>query len=550
MLPTRLLSYRHTGDGVVVPTWLTSRDDVWLRELAAEAGASDGRRVDVADERILDLVAPIARRHGAARRVVEAVWFVERRRWKTRVDSPVPPERIRRVVFDLAAERARDEALATAAHELGIEVAAVESSLFADRAHARKLISPGAACSAVDLGAAYNLALVQALLGRSTDVIALVRANLHSVVRYAKLLGLMAQFDETADGATRMTVSGPLALFHDTLKYGRALARWFPAVVATPGWSVEARVILGGETLRLALDGSSPLPRTHALPLAHDSKLEARLEKDLRRLTSPWKIERESAVVRAGGRLFFPDFSLVSARGRVLVEIAGFWTPEYLVEKAALLRAANVPLVMCADERHAQGALASDPRVVLFRRSVDAASLIDACERALVSSREVVVAGRLDVEPSIVTSAVPTPVQPVGYRETRHYVVIPASPSIEEYAVRSGARATHWRQDVFDDLTTGGEVRAIALETRFRVGSQVGIVGHTFYAEASIHHRRDDALSVYRVMPLAKRPAGTSCVHAGAFQLLDPRLVQSAPRVDRIVDLFAAFRRQPEPGRR
>ena len=122
---------------VVVPTWLTSRDDVWLRELAAEAAASDGRRVDIADERILEVVAPIARRHGAARRVVEAVWFVERRRWKTRVDSKVPPERMRRVLFDLAAEREREEALATAANGLGIDVAAIASSLFADRARAR-----------------------------------------------------------------------------------------------------------------------------------------------------------------------------------------------------------------------------------------------------------------------------------------------------------------------------------------------------------------------------------------------------------------------------
>lgn len=382
MLPTRLLSYGQARDGLVVPAWLTSRDDPWLRELAAEAAASDGRRVDAAGERILDLVAPIARRHGSARRVVEAVWFVERRRWKTRVDSPVPPQRVRRVVFDLAAERARDEALATAAHELGVDAASIESLLFADRAHARKLVAPNAPRSAAELSAGYNLALVQALLVRATSVIALVRANLHAVVRYAKLLGLMMELDETAEGTTRMAVSGPLALFHDTLKYGRALATWFPTVVATPGWSVEARVLLAGESRRLILDGSSPLPRTHALPLAHDSKLEARLEKDLRRLASPWRIERESAVVRAEGRLFFPDFSLVSARGRVLVEVAGFWTPEYLREKALLLREAKVPIVVCADERHARGVLASDPRVVFFRGSVDAASLVAACERA------------------------------------------------------------------------------------------------------------------------------------------------------------------------
>lgn len=85
------------------------------------------------------------------------------------------------------------------------------------------------------------------------------------------------------------------------------------------------------------------------------------------------------------------------------------------------------------------------------------------------------------------------------------------------------------------------EVRIIPRETHSHSGAQVGIVGHTFYAEANIHHRRDDALFVHRVMPLARRPPGTLRVHAGAFQLLDTRLVQSAPRVDRIVDLCGTF---------
>ncbi len=78
-----------------------------------------------------------------------------------------------------------------------------------------------------------------------------------------------------------MSVSGPLALFHDTVKYGNALARWSPSLVTTQGWSLAARVLLGGETLLFNLDASAPAPRTHALSRAHDSQLEARLELDL-----------------------------------------------------------------------------------------------------------------------------------------------------------------------------------------------------------------------------------------------------------------------------
>jgi predicted nuclease of restriction endonuclease-like RecB superfamily len=340
-------------------------------------------------ERIVETVAPVARRHRAGRRVVEAVWSVERRRWSVRTEAPVPPRAIRRVVFELAAERPREEAVATAAAELGIEAEKIEDFLFADRPHARILVAPPAPATTSDLADGYNLALVQSLLARATEVVAIARSNLRRVVGYAKLLGLMTTFDEAPDGATRMTLSGPMAIFHDTVKYGNALARWFPALVATHGWSLTANVLLAGETLRFDLDAGSPLPRTHLMPRAHDSRLEARLDTDLRRIGSPWRIEREVAVLRVQPsdgrrcRLFFPDFALVSERGRVLVEVVGYWTKEYLADKHAMMHAAQAPLVVCIDERHAEPELTTDPRVVPFRKRVDAPALLRACERAL-----------------------------------------------------------------------------------------------------------------------------------------------------------------------
>jgi predicted nuclease of restriction endonuclease-like RecB superfamily len=341
MLPDRLLSYDRTDDGRILPRWLGARDEVWLRELAAEASAASGRPSGEADAQLVDVVAPRARAHGAGRRVVEGVWFVERKRWKTAVDCPIAPERIRRVVFDLAGEKSVVEALATASTELGLPQNVLREKLFADRGHLRTLVAPTESPSAHDLAARYNLALVQSFAVRSAEVVAVVREHARRVVGQAKLLGLMVVCGEDAARAVVLRLSGPLALFHDTLKYGRALASWFPALVATTGWSLSARVLLRGETLRLDLDASAPVARTHALPRAFDSKLEAALERDLRRLGSPWRIERESAVLRAERQLFYPDFALVSGDDRVLVEVVGFWTPEYLAAKARMLDAAR-----------------------------------------------------------------------------------------------------------------------------------------------------------------------------------------------------------------
>jgi predicted nuclease of restriction endonuclease-like RecB superfamily len=345
----------------------------------AEAAAVAGRSTREADERVVDNVMRIARKHGAGRRVVDGVWAVERSRWSTRIASRVPPRRIRQTLFPLAAERSREEALSTAAAELGISAQQIEACLFADRARARLLTAPESVATTSELVDRYNLAVVQTLLTRATEVTATVRANLRPVVAYAKLLGLMATFDHEPDGAARMTLSGPMALFHETIKYGKALARWFPALVATPGWSLTARVVLGGEAARLDLDAGAPLPRTFAMARAHDSKLEERLEADLRRLGSTWKIEREAAVVRVAGKLCFPDFSLVSGDDRVLVEVVGYWTPEYLAQKAAMLREVRSPMVLCVDRRHARGELEPNPRVLAFSKRIDAAELVNVC---------------------------------------------------------------------------------------------------------------------------------------------------------------------------
>jgi predicted nuclease of restriction endonuclease-like RecB superfamily len=382
MLQDRLLSFRRLEGDRVVPTWLTSRDEVWLRVLVDEAEAFAGRSADAADERVRDAVIPIARLHGAGARAVLGVWCIERRRWKKRVASNVPPERIRRTVFGLAVNRSRPEALEEASRELGLAPAEIEGSLFADREGARVLVLPSDPPTPAELVERYNLALAQALLMRSFEIVAEVRANARRVVGFAKLHGLMATF-ESLDEGTKVTLSGPLALFHETMKYGRALAGFLPALAVTPAWSLSAQILLGGRRHELALDATAPLPRTHALPASSDSAVERRLAVDLRRLASGWELAREDTVVRVGSRLFYPDFTLVSARGRVLVEIVGYWTPQYLASKAEALRAVKVPMVVCVDERHARGDLSPGPGVLAYRGRVDVSALVAEAERML-----------------------------------------------------------------------------------------------------------------------------------------------------------------------
>ena len=487
MFPDRLLTFdRVAGSDRIVPRWLSPRDEPWLRELAAELDAVAGVPSGAADERIIDTVAPKARPYGVGRRVVEAVWLVERRRFRRFVDAPVSPVRIRRVLFDLAAERSREEALATAASELGMKEEAMLQALFADREKERKLGAPrdspddaSEALAPNAIAERYNLALVQSLLVRSKEIIATVSGHARVAVRFAKLLGLMVTFDEDAGERLRLTISGPLALFHETTKYGHALARFLPALTATPAWGLESRILIGGESFVLKLDATAPVARAHALPPSTDSKLEARLERDLRRLGLGYRLERESCIVRLGTRLFFPDFTLAAVDGhaRVAIEVAGFWTPEYLRSKLALLHAAKLPFVLCVDGRHERMVERMDARlvrdIVFFRDHVDAAALVAACERA---SR-------------------PAPA---------HWITVPESALLRRYAVAAGAAVDRWREDLFADLCgeDGSLCLAVGLDRGCeRPTARLFVRGARFAADVVADRTRSDALFVRRVMP-------------------------------------------------
>lgn len=115
------------------------------------------------------------------------------------------------------------------------------------------------------------------------------------------------------------------------------------------------------------------------------SARERNLMRALARSNTGWTIRREGIVLRAGRELFFPDFVLERGSDRVVVEIVGFWTPDYLARKMSQLATiADMPLVVCVDET-----LACDPSrlsnadVVRFRRKLDPSVLLAAAERAI-----------------------------------------------------------------------------------------------------------------------------------------------------------------------
>lgn len=95
---------------------------------------------------------------------------------------------------------------------------------------------------------------------------------------------------------------------------------------------------------------------------------------------------REPEPIAATGTLIFPDFAVQHRSDRTrrwLLEIMGFWTPDYVKRKLALYRSARLSnLILCIDEGRncAEADLPSGARVVRYRCRLDAAAVLQLVE--------------------------------------------------------------------------------------------------------------------------------------------------------------------------
>jgi hypothetical protein len=383
LLPSDLLVADRAG-AYDRPRYLMPRDAPWVREIASFFADLAGTPRRSLDDIWRARIEPSAVRGGASWVAARGIRLVLEKHLGFDLRAAADPRAIREHLFlARGAGQTREAALAGAARALDVSVTEVEDSLFADREGARVLRSSSAPLSEAALMERYNLALVEGFLLRASRVVVHVPELARAVVRYAKLQGLLAAFAQRGDGTMSIALSGPLALFHNTLKYGRALARFFPAVAAVQGYEILAACRVGDRDLRLRVAAGDPVERTHRLPRDHDSAVERAFLRDMRRVESSWTIARESVVLRAGAHLCFPDFTLTGPRGRVLLEIVGFYTDEYIAQKKRIVEAARAdPLLLCIDDSLdcGEAAASAGVGVVRYHRRVDVAQALAVAE--------------------------------------------------------------------------------------------------------------------------------------------------------------------------
>ncbi len=289
------------------------------------------------------------------------------------VISPLEPQMLRERVFSLAAKSVSSRestqvTLSKIADELTQELERevlleqVRNGLYADLSE-NKILTVFDAPTAPDVLNRYNLSQVQGVFYKASQLVLNAHRNVPGeyklLFRYLKLFQLMAYIEGDADHGFTITIDGPTSLFNPSTRYGLAIAKLIPALLHVTKWSLSSILQTrdaytnSWKTGRFTLNSECGLVSHYPPGKPYDSMLEASFADKWDALKSGWALEREVDLIPIPGSVMIPDFRLVHADGRTfLLEIVGYWRPEYLQKKfSQVRRAGRDDLILAISER-------------------------------------------------------------------------------------------------------------------------------------------------------------------------------------------------------
>jgi len=277
------------------------------------------------------------------------------------------------------------------------------AALYADYPEYHRLAAFPSDYTVEALRADYDLAQAQALLYSAGRVTLEAGRDFKHILRYARLARLLHRVERlpvehagrapspgtspgrparrrrgrsaaagAGKGGYRFVLDGPNSVLRRTRAYGVDFARFLAALVRLSDWRLQAEIELrpGWRPLTLTLASSDGLGAGSTPPAEFDSTLEEAIARKFGRERAGWRLRREGVVLDVGRALLVPDFAFRHQDGtEVLLEIVGYWTPEYLADKLGKLAAVRgVNLIVAVPHRLAVRAGRLPATVLPFKR--------------------------------------------------------------------------------------------------------------------------------------------------------------------------------------
>lgn len=370
MLPSDLLMSRRNGETIVPKRLkLDASNLVIASELINIFQAAQGERQGELDRQLQELEGD-----SPDYRMKRGLVHILRSAFSTfEIVSPLEPQELRARVFTLATQtppstQATLQTLSKLADDLSRELnrevlpSHINEGLYADLAENRILTQFDPPTPEALLHR-YNLSQVQGIFYRASDIVLNVHRNdpgeYKLLFRYLKLFQLMAYIEGDADRGFTVTIDGPTSLFDSSTRYGLAIAKLLPALLHVTKWNLAANLIERDpynkqiRKGRFSLDAGCGLVTHYPPGKPYDSMLEASFAERWDALKTEWKLEREVDLIPIPGSVMIPDFRLVHPDGQTyLLEIVGYWRPEYLRKKFSQVRQSDCPnLILAISER-------------------------------------------------------------------------------------------------------------------------------------------------------------------------------------------------------
>ena len=289
------------------------------------------------------------------------------------VVSPLEPQQLRQRVFALSAQtvpslQATQQHLTILADQLSQELdravypEQIRQGLYADLQENR-ILTAFEAPKPEALLHRYNLSQIQGIFYRASHVILNVYRNdpgeYKLMFRYLKLFRLMTYIEGDADHGFTVTIDGPVSLFKPSTRYGLDIAKLIPAILHVTKWSLTATLQIRDsysqaiKQKQFSLNPNCGLVTHYPPGKPYDSMLEESFANRWSTYKTDWRLEREVDLIPIPGSVMIPDFRLVHPDGRsFLLEIVGYWRPEYLRKKFSQVRQAGCPnLILAISER-------------------------------------------------------------------------------------------------------------------------------------------------------------------------------------------------------
>ncbi len=371
MLPTELLIHRQNGEAIAPKRLTIDNNNIAIAlDLIECFQSSVGNTQGKLDQQLLDIEGerPDFRVIRGLAHLLKSDAFS-----KFEIISPLEPQQLREKVYSLAAKsvpslEASEKTLVSLANTLSQELERevlpvhIRTGLYADLQDNRILTQFEAPVPEALLHR-YNLSQVQGVFYRASNITLNAHRNVPGeyklLFRYLKLFQLMAYIEGDADHGFTITVDGPTSLFKPSTRYGLAIAKLIPALLHVTKWSLAATLqnrdfyTGAAKTGKFSLNSDCGLVSHYPPDKPYDSMLEASFANRWESLKTDWVLEREVNLLPIPGSVMIPDFRLVHPDGRIFIlEIVGYWRPEYLQKKFSQVRQSGCDnLVLAISER-------------------------------------------------------------------------------------------------------------------------------------------------------------------------------------------------------